>query len=77
MNADRPFSADEPKRGQRYYCKQITKQEYEKEAVDFSNKAIKDLLQSILDDPSLNGKERAKRLKQVGCLCNLTIGYVQ
>lgn len=67
MNEERPYSADDPNRRQRYYCKQITKQEYEKEAVDFSNNAIKDLLQSILDDITLNDKDRAKRLKQVCC----------
>jgi len=47
------------------YCKQITKQEYQKEAVDFSRQEIKNLLQSIVDDRTLPAKEVSKRLKQV------------
>lgn len=64
----RPSSADDKPRSmsrQRYYCIQITKEQYEKEAKDLSKKAIRDLLNSILEDNELNEKEKHRRLKQI------------
>jgi len=46
------------------YCEQITKQEYQQEAVDFSKQEIKKLLQAIVNDRSLSSKEVTRRLGQ-------------
>ena len=65
----RPSSADAVNRrvtkGPVTYCQQITKEEYEKQAVDFSRQQIRNLLRSIVDDRSLPCKEVTKRLAQV------------
>ena len=47
-----------------FFCKQITKAAYEKEAKDNCRKAINDLLTTLLTDTSFSEKERKKRLKQ-------------
>jgi len=63
----RPSSAgDKPKtlRKQTSYCVQISKEEYEREAKEMSNKAIKDLLTQVMTDNNMGEKERNKRLKQ-------------
>ena len=68
----RPSSADDKDRRrlkkQRSYCIQISKAEYEKEAEEMSNKAVRDLLVSVMTDDRLTEKERSKRLKQVRSL---------
>ena len=69
LEKPRPSSADAVNRrvtkGPVTYCQQITKEEYEKQAVDFSRQQIRNLLRSIVDDRSLPCKEVTKRLAQV------------
>lgn len=69
LGSSRPSSADAANRrvikGPVTYCEQITKKEYEKQAVDFSRQQIRNLLRSIVDDRSLPCKEVTKRLAQV------------
>ena len=66
----RPSSEDDKRRlkKQRSYCIQISKAEYEKEAKEMSNKAVRDLLASVMTDDGLTEKERSKRLNQVRSL---------
>ena len=65
----RPSSADDKDtrrlKKQRSYCIQISKTEYEKEAEEMSNRAVRELLASVMTDDRLTEKERIKRLKQV------------
>ena len=69
LDASRPSSADAVNKritkGPVTYCQQITKQEYQRQAVDFSRQEIRNLLRSIVDDRSLPSKEVTRRLAQV------------
>lgn len=46
------------------YCQQVTKEEYERQRVSLSERAIADLLNSIITDPRLSSREKQKKLKQ-------------
>ena len=56
------------------YCQQITKQQYQKEALEFSRQEIGNLLQSIVSDRSLSSKELSRVLKQVSTFLNTNEG---
>ncbi|XP_075471959.1 DEP domain-containing protein 1A isoform X2 [Ascaphus truei] len=47
-----------------YFCKQISKQEFEEQRFATSQAAIVDLLESIVKDKNLGVKDRKKKLKQ-------------
>ncbi|KAL4236703.1 DEP domain-containing protein [Mactra antiquata] len=49
-----------------HYCKQISLDEYENQRMTSSQQALASLLEEIVNDESMNLKERKKRLKQVG-----------
>jgi len=46
------------------YCKQVTKDEYEKSKLTGAQTALLDLLQAILTDKKMSDKERTKKLKK-------------
>lgn len=47
------------------YCKQITKEEYQNDIQTTSQKAMSDLLETIIADKNMEVKEKKKRLKVV------------
>ncbi|XP_032237571.1 DEP domain-containing protein 1B isoform X2 [Nematostella vectensis] len=46
------------------YCERVTKEEYKEEGILNSQKALKDLLDQIIDNQTLSEKQRRKQLKQ-------------
>lgn len=44
-------------------------QEYAEDGLRSSQKALRDLLDQIVEDESLSDKERKKKFKQVGIIC--------
>ena len=50
---------------QKSFCEQVSREEYERQAKDASNKAINELLTHLLNDDKMSEKERKKRMKQV------------
>lgn len=47
------------------FCERVTPQEYKEQSLITSQRSLKDLLNRIVDDESLNAKDKKKQLKQV------------
>jgi len=47
------------------FCERVTPQEYKEQSLITSQRSLKDLLNSIVDDESLSAKDKKKQLKQV------------
>lgn len=47
------------------FCERVTPQEYKEQSLITSQRSLKDLLNRIVEDESLNLKDRKKQLKQV------------
>lgn len=47
------------------FCERVTTQEFQEEAMRSSQNALRDLLNQIVEDSSLNEKDRKKKFKQV------------
>lgn len=47
------------------FCERVTTQEFQEEAMRSSQNALRDLLNQIVEDGSLNEKDRKKKFKQV------------
>ena len=47
------------------FCERVTLQEYKEQSLITSQRSLKDLLNRIVDDESLNAKDKKKQLKQV------------
>ncbi|KAK3089623.1 hypothetical protein FSP39_005143 [Pinctada imbricata] len=55
------YSLDDP--SSIHYCKQVTKEQYDEQRLSFSQKALADLLEEIINDKTMSYKDKKKRLK--------------
>ena len=47
------------------YCEQVSVEEYERQKMSSSQRALQDLLENIIHDRKMNPRDKKKRLKQV------------